>query len=667
MRVSYATMRWLVLVYCALGTPSMTAAQERHDDYIALDVVRYGGCGVTEAGRVRCWGLAPHGGARDDRAIEVRGLRDAVEVRVAYTNACARRRSGQVACWRAGQPAADVAGARDAAALVSTDCFVRTSGRYACGLQSEVHDREGLEDLRQVAIGENHRCGITTQGRVVCAGSNGRGQLGRIARGGERPADMPAPAEADVTTVAGVEGAVSIAASSENTCVALTSGEVACWGSDYHGINGDGAASAPPGTVVRVRGLDDAVAVESSAYAICALRRGGQLACWGGNGGQLGPILPAGGFEAPSAVPGIEGATSVSMGYSQTCVLLEGAIQCLGATLRYRPTRVAGLIGVTQLATREHTSYAIDGERRLWVWGEFGRRVELSPLRLPLDEVLKVATSRASSVGSEVCVVHGRGALACVRHDERSFTLELDRDVLDVAVGQAHVCALMRGGRVRCRGSNDYGALGDTSELEMREAFADVPGVRDGVSIASSGRGTCVTARSGEVTCWGDAIGASTDERRRNLHRGARREPALGRVAQLAFGYANGLAVRTDGTVMRWGYRGDYPGSNEHGYPALTVAGLTQVVQASTASGHSCAVRRDGTVVCWGSDSHGGRGGGAYVERRAEVPGLNDVVQVAAGKYHTCAVRRDGTVVCWGSNERGALGLGHGPGRLGPR
>jgi hypothetical protein len=140
----------------------------------------------------------------------------------------------------------------------------------------------------------------------------------------------------------------------------------------------------------------------------------------------------------------------------------------------------------------------------------------------------------------------------------------------------------------------------------------------------------------------------------------------LSNVIAVAGGALHSLALRTDGTVVRWGSGPDVPPD------------LTNAVAISAGGSHDLALRADGAVIAWGlndlpsdltnalavaaGDAHslalkpnqtvavwGGNSNG----QTNVPPDLTNVIAVAAGSYHSLALRRDGTVVSWGDNGSG--------------
>lgn len=138
-----------------------------------------------------------------------------------------------------------------------------------------------LADIVGIASGTSHVCALSHGGGLYCWGENERGQLGIGILGTQV---LPAP----VSLPEGVQ-AVALFAGGDDTCIIAANGDLHCWGANGSGQLGVAAGAAQP-RPRRIEGLDEQV-VSAAVMdgTICALRRGGSVACWGDNlVGQLG-------------------------------------------------------------------------------------------------------------------------------------------------------------------------------------------------------------------------------------------------------------------------------------------------------------------------------------------------------------------------------------------
>ena len=234
-------------------------------------------CAVV-AGKVRCVT-----GVLDKQILTVVGaLDDAVEVTVAASRGCARRVSGSVACWDLNRfmlaSPIDVRDAAQVSSGVMFTCIRHTTGAVSCsGANNDVlPDQVAITAVDEIAAGATHVC-ARKGGTVWCWGTNEFGQLG----------DGTKISRATPARVAGIEDAVALSnGTADHTCAIRRSGQVACWGRNG---SSQQALDVVPGGLEKSRfrtlptdvpHLDDIRAVTVSMYESCAQRKSGEVVCW---------------------------------------------------------------------------------------------------------------------------------------------------------------------------------------------------------------------------------------------------------------------------------------------------------------------------------------------------------------------------------------------------
>ena len=110
-------------------------------------------------------------------------------------------------------------------------------------------------------------------------------------------------------------------------------------------------------------------------------------------------------------------------------------------------------------------------------------------------------------------------------------------------------------------------------------------------------------------------------------------------VPEAVCGYA--LALRPNGTVVRWGQDTPGLGCDQIGAQMDPPADLDGVVAISAGSRQALALRADGTVVAWGAGVSTGLDGTPPAQ-------WSDVVAVSAGSGNSLGLRSDGTVLAYG-------------------
>lgn len=178
-------------------------------------------------------------------------------------------------------------------------------------------------------------------------------------------------------------------------------------------------------------------------------------------------------------------------------------------------------------------------------------------------------------------------------------------EVVPLAAGMSHACALTAAGGVKCWGLNE-GRLGDGTSTR-RYSPVNVIGLDQGVVAVTAGdQHSCALTTWGGVKCWG---------------------------------------------INYWGQLGD--GSRVNRLEPVDVVGLSSGVQAISAGAtHTCALAGGGRTMCWGDNRDGQLGDGTQSVSPRLVPGdvqglSSETVAIGAGGSRTCALGRDGSVSCW--------------------
>jgi hypothetical protein len=150
-------------------------------------------------------------------------------------------------------------------------CAIRSDDRVFCnnleafppGPRIPVPMDVALVDL---AVGENHACGLTAAGEAYCWGSNAFLQLG-----------VPNVAADSALRVATTERFRKLSAGIFHTCGITTAGRAFCWGSNVWG-NGTGGHAPTPRPVATEQTFTQ---IGTGFYRTCALTTGGEVYCWG--------------------------------------------------------------------------------------------------------------------------------------------------------------------------------------------------------------------------------------------------------------------------------------------------------------------------------------------------------------------------------------------------
>jgi alpha-tubulin suppressor-like RCC1 family protein len=288
-------------------------------------------------------------------------------------------------------------------------------------------------------------------------------------------------------------------------------------------------------------------------------------------------------------------------------------------------------------------------------------------------------------------VLNDAGGTTTLRSVTRPFLVPGLNNVIEVATGGLHTCALLADHTVRCWGDNDLGQLGQGSTTQLVSGTpVSVPGISNALHITAGYRFTCVVLMDRTVRCWGswpldpadggvqnaEEVSGGFSHACIRLADGTARcfglnhdgelgdgtrttssvpvvvmngaDAGLMGVAQIQATFQSTVARSSDGTLRSFGSHPTIP------------AGISGTDMVAVGGRHVCfRVQADRSVRCWGPNDEGELGDGTTVTRTTPVSiGLANVLQIAAGNRHTCALLATGEVRCWGYNGDGELGDG---------
>jgi alpha-tubulin suppressor-like RCC1 family protein len=341
------------------------------------------------------------------------------------------------------------------------------------------------------------------------------------------------------------ESFVQLSAGAFHTCGVTASGGVKCWGANYDGQIGDGTKTERLLPVEVLGFAGGAKAVSAGGRSTCALTNQGKVICWGHSDyGQLGIGTQTNlAVRAEVRLPGE--AVAIDVGGAHACALTrDGRVLCWGYLYSKHECRYDLFTGTTcspyvhQLSLDPTEVHELRGARQI-------RASPTTGFYLP-------------HFGPSVCAILQDGSVRCAeRFDQGTRVVPgLESNVVSLAVGISHACAVTSTGAVKC----SVWPMSDVLHMSTAQVTEGLE--KDAVSIAAGWDmsnpgavgGTCAVTVQARVKCWGDG-------------------GALG-----------------DGT---WTSRGS----------AVEVAALRGAVSVTGGSGRACALLGDGQAYCWGKIS----------------------------------------------------------------
>ncbi|KAH9259013.1 hypothetical protein BASA81_002633 [Batrachochytrium salamandrivorans] len=271
------------------------------------------------------------------------------------------------------------------------------------------------------------------------------------------------------------------------------------------------------------------------------------------------------------------------------------------------------------------------------------------------------------------CVGGNSGNLLGDGTTEDKFSLTqvvgLDSQVSQVFCGERASCVVLSSGVARCWGGNQFGGLGDGTNIAA-PVPVEVTGFEHGgaASIGIGSRHSCFLSVLGKVSCSGyNWYGQLGDNTIRNTYVPAR----VGGIAlsttfvSVSCGASHSCAVTTAGTVYCWGWNAAGQLGVNSLFDYMVPRQVSKVPSGASSvwavASSTFVLMEDGRVVAFGNNDNFQLGDGTDQQAIVPVsfaPGVTHITEVRGGASLTCVLFPFGAVQCLGNNQGGGMGVG---------
>jgi alpha-tubulin suppressor-like RCC1 family protein len=394
------------------------------------------------------------------------------------------------------------------------------------------------------------------------------------------------------------------------------------WGYNHYGDLGTGTTAYQTSTPVQAIGLSGITGIAAGGsywlggdHAL-AVRQDGTVWAWGNNtDGELGHARGAAGDQTDGN----------------------------GNYWNDVPVQVSGLPAVAAVAAGQGYSVALGQDGTVWAWGDNSQR-ELGHQSGTDGDVPYVAGDAGdgwfNATAVQVAYLNG---------------------VTAIAAGSLCCLTLRQDGTVWGFGDGGYGQLGSGNNLLPGNGqVLQVSGISGVTAIAAGDNYSLALTQDGTVWAWGfndsGQLGSGGTE---TADENPGQVSGLSGITAIAAGYAQGLALRQDGTVWVWGYGawgGLGNGTQTNSNVPIQVAGLSGVAAIAAGDNFDVVLLEDGTLWAWGMNELGQLGHSPGTDGDVsgsfewngiprQVAGLSGVTTIAAGNDSVMAVRPVATSV----------------------
>ena len=251
-------------------------------------------------------------------------------------------------------------------------------------------------------------------------------------------------------------------------------------------------------------------------------------------------------------------------------------------------------------------------------------------------------------------------------------------DIQMIASGKNHVLALKEDGTVWAWGYNNYGQLGDNTQITrytpvqvLSEDGTEY--LKDIIYIAAGNNYSVAINKNGEVWSWGqNDYGQLGDGSNISKYTPVRAKANLTNIIKVSCGNRHTVALKADGSVYTWGDNTyGQLSDNTKGKKLIPVKVLetsntyvSDAISISATDNSTNILKGDGTVIAVGLGTSGQLGDNTNVNKTLPVQvvntdntgALSQIIEIKSGANTTYALSEEGKVYSWGLGTSGQLG-----------
>ncbi len=650
--------------------PVVTTGMTGAKTFLDLKQKLFHTCGVSTDNKLYCWGYNAGNqlgeGTTTTRMepypVDVSALpageRTFVQATVGYTNfSCGLNSNGKAYCW-----------GTNTAGYLGTG----NTTKYVTPQAVDVSGITGDSRFTEIISGGYHSCARTVDERTFCWGPGANGRLGN-----NSTADALSPVSPDTSGIAGFVKFTKLTLGLRHTCGITQAGVAYCWGKGTNGAlgNNDTADSLVPVAVdtSTISGAKTFREIQAGEQFTCGITTDHVIYCWGlnsysqlGDGGTTEQLRPV--VSTNTGITNIANVTKLSLGLGTSCALSnDGSVKCWGdgtagqmgsSPTFYGPVKVdkslmTGTKTFTKVAAGAYHACGLTNDKKMYCWG---------------------ANIYGAMGTNTTDNTYWKPTLMPTAH------IPGNKNIIDLALGYQHTCALMEDQQIYCTGWNADGQLGDGTSTDNLVLTAidtsTITGDKNAKKISAGWFHTCAIMADEDAYCWGwnnngqlGTGGGTTNKPAKVLTASITGSKIF---SSIRGGRLQTCALMSDGDIYCFGYNsdgrlgvGDNTGrTTPTKFLTTNVTGSKVFTSMSTSEAHTCARTTDSVIYCTGYGPNGQLANGSTTNQNTPVlasslasTGTTAASVTTSVSHTTYFLSPDGKVFGAGWGRHGQLGV----------